>query len=116
MIKKVTEFCRQKELLRKGDRVVLGLSGGADSVCLFLILMALSKELSLTIIPVHVHHSLRGEEADRDAEFCQELCRSYGLELQMVSAPITELARNHGWTLEEAGRYARYEAFEEVKK
>ena len=114
MIKKVKAFCRQKELLREGDRVLIGLSGGADSVCLFLILMDLREEYSLSVVPVHVHHNLRGEEADRDMQFCKELCEAYGLPLEVISAPVSEMARENGWSLEEAGRYARYEAFARI--
>ena len=67
---KIKAFCRQKELFARGDRVVLGLSGGADSVCLFLVLEAFAKEWELELIPVHVNHNLRGTEADADQKFC----------------------------------------------
>lgn len=116
MRKKVADFCRQNELLQKGDRVVLGLSGGADSVCLFLVLLAMKEEWDLELLPVHVHHNLRGAEADADEAFCEALCGNYGLTLCKVSAPVAELAEEHGWTLEEAGRNARYEAFERIKR
>lgn len=116
MRKKVTAFCRQKRLLDHGDRVLIGLSGGADSVCLFLVLLALQEELGLSLIAVHVNHNLRGEEADADERFCEELCKKYDVELYKVSAPVAELAKENGWTLEEAGRNARYAAFEEWKE
>ena len=90
---------------------MLGLSGGADSVCLFLVLEELAKIMDLTLVPVHINHNLRGEEADRDQQFCAELCRQHHLELSIVSLEIAELAKEQGWTLEEAGRNARYEAF-----
>ena len=113
---KIREYCRQKELFARGDRVVVGLSGGADSVCLFLVLLALAKEWELTLFPVHVNHNLRGEEARRDQKFCEELCRQYQLELQVVSVQVAELAREQGISVEEAGRKARYEAFAEEKQ
>ncbi len=108
---RIRDFCRQKELFAPGDRVLLGLSGGADSVCLFLVLQALAKEWELTLFPVHVNHNLRGEEAKADQRFCEELCRRYDVELQVVSVPVAELAKEQGWTVEEAGRNARYQAF-----
>ena len=113
---KVMAFCRQKELLAPKDRVVIGLSGGADSVCLFLVLTELKKEWELTLFPVHVNHNLRGEEALRDQKFCEELCRRHNLELQVVSAPVAELAKTQGISLEEAGRNVRYEAFARAKE
>ena len=109
---RIRAFCRQKELFAQGDRVLLGLSGGADSVCLFLVLTALAKEWELELVPVHVNHNLRGEEALHDQQFCEDLCRTYGMELRVVSVPVAKLAKEHGWTLEEAGRNARYEALQ----
>ena len=111
---RIAEFCRQKELLKRGDRILLGLSGGADSVCLFLVLSELAKSWELTLVPVHVNHNLRGGEAMQDQRFCEELCRRHQRELTVVSVPVAELAREHGWTLEEAGRNARYRAFGEL--
>ena len=111
---KIKAFCRQKELFSPRDRVVLGLSGGADSVCLFLLLYDLAKEMDLTLIPVHINHNLRGEEALADQRFCEELCRQHNIFLQVVSISVEELAKEHGWSLEEAGRNARYKAFAET--
>ena len=113
-IRKIKDFCRQKELFAVGDRVLIGLSGGADSVCLFLVLLAMEKELGLSLVPVHVNHNLRGEEALRDQTFCEELCRKHGLMFRVVSVPVSELAKEHGWSPEEAGRNARYEAFRRI--
>ena len=113
---KIREYCRQKDLFARGDRVVVGLSGGADSVCLFLVLLMLAKEWELTLFPVHVNHNLRGAEAVRDLEFCKELCRQHNLELQVISAQVAELAREQGLSLEEAGRNVRYKAFAEEKQ
>jgi len=113
---RIKAFCRQKELFAQGDRVLLGLSGGADSVCLFLVLVSLAKEWELELVPVHINHNLRGGEALRDQQFCEDLCRQHNLELHVVSVPVAELALAQGWTLEEAGRNARYEAFRKVKE
>ncbi len=116
MIKKVTQFCRQEHLLEPGDGILVGLSGGADSVCLFLVLMAMKQEWNLRLFPVHVHHNLRGEEADADERFCRSLCEKYGVSLTTVSVRVAGLAEENGWSVEEAGRNARYETFERLKK
>ena len=73
---KVLSYIRTHNMLAPGQRVVAGLSGGADSVCLLSLLADLREEYSLELRAVHVHHGLRGEEADRDAAFSRELCRS----------------------------------------
>ncbi len=103
-------------MFSRGDRILLGLSGGADSVCLFLVLEMLAKEWELTLVPVHVNHNLRGEEALRDQAFCENLCRKYGRKLELVSVNVAELAKEQGWSLEEAGRNARYDAFARLKE
>ena len=66
LIDTVRETIRSHSLIHKGDHIVLGLSGGPDSVCLFHVLLRLSSELSLTIHPVHVNHQLRPGDADLD--------------------------------------------------
>ena len=111
MLNKIKTYCRQKELLQQGDRVLLGISGGADSVCLLFVLLALAGEWGLSLVPVHVNHHLRGEEADADEAFCRELCEKQGLSLLAVHADVRKLAKEHAWSLEEAGRNARYQAF-----
>ncbi len=116
MIDKIKAFCRRKELLHQGDRILLGLSGGADSSCLFLVLLELAMEWELTLVPVHINHNLRGEDAKKDESFCKELCQRHGLELVVVSVEVKELAKSNGWTLEEAGRNARYETFSKLAK
>ena len=116
LVQRIDAYCRQKELLLPGDRVLLGLSGGADSVCLFLVLLALAKKWDLTLFPVHINHNIRGAEAEADQQFCRELCQQHQLELEIVSVPVMELAKKHGWTVEEAGRNARYQVFQERKE
>ena len=113
---KIKAFCRQKELFVPKDRVLLGLSGGADSVCLFLVLETLAKEWDLDLVPVHVNHNLRGEEARNDQRFCEEFCRKHHRELIVVSEDVAGRAKEKGLSLEEAGREARYEAFAKLKK
>ena len=72
MWKKVWNFVEKHHMLRQGDRVVVGVSGGADSVCLLAVLA--ENRLDLKLRAVHVHHGLRGKEADNDAEFVRDLC------------------------------------------
>jgi tRNA(Ile)-lysidine synthase len=109
-----------REHLRPGDRVCAAVSGGADSVAMLLLLHeanALPRNgLGVGLSAVHVHHGLRGEEADRDMEFVQELCARLGVPLHGTRASVPErmaAAREAGEpeTLEEAARNLRYEVF-----
>lgn len=112
--RRVREYCKNQNLIEQGDTVLLGFSGGADSVCLFLMLLELKKEWGLTLVPVHIHHNLRGDEADRDAHFCEEFCAAHEEQLILKSIPVRKIALEQGIGLEEAGRIARYQAFEEI--
>jgi len=97
-----------------GDHVLVGVSGGADSVCLLRVLALLSEEMSFTLQAVHVHHGIRAA-ADHDAAFTQQLCGRLGIPLEVVRVDAPAYAAEHGVGLEEAARILRYEAFERVR-
>ncbi len=107
----VFRFIEEYQMLPAGSRVQVGLSGGADSVCLLKLLCALREKRMLTVEAVHVHHGIRGWEADRDAAFCEQLCRELDVPLQVVKRNVPEEAKQRGESLEEAGRNARREIF-----
>lgn len=112
MMEQVLKFIRQQKLIEEGDHVVAGVSGGADSVCLLFVLLQYKKEVDFQISVVHVHHNLRGEEADRDADYVRELCSRHQLPFSLILVDVKKLAAEKKISLEEAGRLARYEAFE----
>ena len=109
---KVLSYIRTHNMLAPGQRVVAGLSGGADSVCLLSLLADLREAYSLELRAVHVHHGLRGEEADRDAAFSRELCRSLGVPFSLAFVNVKEEAGKRRISEEEAGRILRYQVFE----
>lgn len=113
---KVFEFVKKHNMIKTGDRIIAGISGGADSVCLLMLLLELKKSLKLELKVVHVHHGIRGESAERDAEFTRELCETTGTDFQLVRGDIPALARDTGTTCEEAGRNFRYETFERLAR
>lgn len=90
-----------------------GVSGGADSVCLLLVLSELKKEIPFTLFVVHVNHLIR-QEAGEDALFVQKLCRDLDVPFYLVEKDVEAIARKQGISTEEAGRQVRYEAFEAV--
>lgn len=112
----VRGYCRKERLIEPGDGVVIGVSGGADSLALLRILCMLRQEWNLRLTAVHVHHGIRGQEASDDMEYVRRLCREWKVELRCFEEDVpAEAAREH-LTLEEAGRMIRYRRFEEVRK
>lgn len=113
MQKKVQNYIREHKMFRDGDKVVAAVSGGADSVCLLHLLSVLSEELKITIHVIHVHHGIRGEEADRDAAFVEELSAGLGVPCFVVRKQVLAYAGERGLSVEEAGRILRYQVLEE---
>ncbi len=109
--KKVNNYIREHDMLAAGDRAVVGVSGGADSICLLHLLASLQKTMEMELLAVHVHHGLRGEEAERDARFVEAVCRSLAIPCVIVREDVETYAREQGLSLEEAGRNLRYRAF-----
>ncbi len=112
----VLNTIKKNELISYGDGIVVGISGGYDSVCLLHILYTISEEYSLKLYPVHINHMLRGDEAVRDEDFVKSFCSSLNLVPVLKRIDIAKKAREEKLSLEEAGRNARYEEFEGVLK
>lgn len=111
---RVKHYMEQYHMLHSGDRVVAGISGGADSVCLFFVLLELQQELGITFHGVHVNHGLRGEAADSDEQFVVRLCEKYQVPLDIYRVDLNQVAKDRKVSLEEAGRDIRREAFLET--
>jgi tRNA(Ile)-lysidine synthase len=99
--------------LKPGMRLAVGLSGGADSVALLRVLQERSRELGLVVSAAHLHHGLRGAEADADQEFCRELARELGLPFFTDRVDVVA-ASERGESIEEAGRRLRYGWFRQL--
>jgi tRNA(Ile)-lysidine synthase len=110
----VLETIKKYKLINYGDGIVVGISGGYDSVCLLHILYSFSEELNLKLYPVHINHMLRGSEAQRDESFVRTFCSSLGLNLHAEEINVAKMAEDDKISLEEAGRNARYEIFNKV--
>ncbi len=92
-------------------RMLIGLSGGADSTCLLLTLKALSQKYGFELFALHVNHMIRGKEADRDMEFACSLCEKNAVTFHCEKVDVPALAEKNGVSLELAARDARYSAF-----
>ena len=114
MITRVLNTIKKNNLIKNGDCVVVGVSGGPDSVCLLHVLWCLKDELNLKLVAVHINHMLRGDESYRDEEFVDKFCSQLGVELKALRVDISKIARQRGMSLEEAGREERYRNFEEM--
>lgn len=98
-------------MLRAGDCVGVGVSGGADSVALLLLLDELRKELGIRLAVLHFNHQLRGAESDADESFVAQLAASRGVEFVAGREDVAVAARARGWNLEDAARRLRYAFF-----
>lgn len=116
MIEKIRKNIIKYELIKKRDKVVVGISGGADSICLAHILWTLRDEFEIELYGVHINHGIRKETAKRDEEYAKEFCTKYKIPFFCFEADIPEIARKEKLSEEEAGRKIRYECFERVLK
>ena len=111
-MKRIEKFIQKYHMLTCGDRVIAGVSGGADSVCLFLMLLELREKIGFDLIAVHVHHGLRGKSADKDQQFVEALCEQHRIPLEIFRVNLESIAKKRKQSLEEAGRMVRREAFD----
>ena len=111
---KVLKYNKRNKLFHRGDRIVVGVSGGKDSVCLLDVLDRCREEFELTLLVVHVNHGIRGEVADRDEQFVKDMAAERGLECYSERVDVPQAARELKMSEEEAGRYLRYQIMRHV--
>ena len=112
----VREYMERNHMAEPGDGVLAAVSGGADSVCLLLVLKTLEKSLGIRVTAFHLNHGLRGTEADRDERFVRELCERLQVPLNVVREDVAGYAKDQGYSEEEAGRILRYQWLEKTAK
>lgn len=103
-------------MLQKNDTVLVGLSGGPDSVTLLHVLNSLKKEYPLRVLIAHLDHKFRGEESKADRVFCESLAKKYGLEIIWEEIDVPKIAKEKGISPEEAARFERYDFFKRIAK
>ena len=111
MICKVRQTIEKYSMPLSGRTVIVGLSGGADSMSLLNVLYELREEYKIKLIACHVNHGIRGENADRDEAFVKSECEKLDVELHVLHADVPALSKEQGIGLEECGRRVRYEFF-----
>ena len=119
MIQKVLKTIKEYDLIKNGDRLVLGVSGGPDSISMLDILNKIrideTNNLSFNIVVAHINHMIRAE-AIEDQQFVEKFCKEIGVEFYSKSIDVQKIANNNKIGTEEAGRNARYEFFDEILK
>ena len=116
MIERVKKYIRENQMLEAGSMVVAGVSGGADSVAMLHILKSIQKEFGFSLEAVHIHHGIRGKEADRDEALVKKICEEWQIPFQSYHYPVPRLSREWKLGEEETGRIVRKQAFAEEKK
>lgn len=114
MICKVRSTIKKYNLLTGVSSLAVGVSGGADSMCLLEILSKLKDEYGIILKAVHLNHNIRGQEALRDQRVVEEFCQKLGIECLSYSVDIPALAKEMGIGEEECGRIKRYECFNDA--
>lgn len=111
---KVLALVKEHNLIESGDRILVALSGGPDSVFLLYVLNKFRKKFRITLSAAHLNHSLRGISSDEDEKFCMELCSNLNVQFFSRKINISEFAAAQKKSVEEAGRENRYIFFNEV--
>ncbi len=105
---------RENKMTAPGDTLIVGVSGGADSVCLLYVLWSLRKKLGIGLTACHVVHGIRGEEAERDAAHAAAVCEEFGVPCRIERRDVPDIAAKLNMTVEEAGRYVRRQIFSQL--
>ena len=112
--KKVMGFIKENSMFDKGEKVIVAVSGGPDSICLLHILNELKEELGITLVGAHINHCLRGDESDKDEEYAKKTCESLNIDFYSKKVDVHKISEDKNISCEMAGREVRYEFFNEL--
>lgn len=113
MKEKILKTIKENKLIKKGDKIILGISGGPDSICLFNILYSLKKEFNLKLVLVHVNYNFRGKDSISDEKFIRNLAKKFKIKLHVKNIKLSDYKKKN---LEEYFREVRYNYFNEILK
>ena len=115
MNNKVLKTVKKYNMLSKGDRVLSGVSGGADSIALLEFFVSVKEKYDLDICVAHVEHGIRGEDSVNDAEFVENYCKKLGVNFYLKTIDAPNLAKKAKMGVEEYSRMARYDFFNTIE-
>ena len=113
--KKILETIKKYNLIEDGDKIILGVSGGPDSITMLVTLAELRKKLNFDMIVAHINHGIR-ENAILDEEYVKNWCQKLEVEFHVLHVNVKEISKLQKIGLEEAGRKVRYDYFDQVAK
>ncbi len=111
----VLNSIKKYDLIKEGDRIIIGVSGGPDSICLLHILASLREVLKIKIFVAHINQMIR-EEADSETEYVKDFCKKHKIECFIKKIDVESIARKKKKGTEETGRKIRYDFFDEILK
>lgn len=114
MLQKIRSYIERQNLIQPGDHVIAGVSGGADSICLLLVLKDLETVFGFSLSAVHVEHGIRGEESRHDAVFTEDICRKEKVPCRIFSVNVPSEAEKRHLGMEETARILRYECLKKA--
>ena len=113
---KVIKFIDSKSLINKDEKLLLGLSGGPDSVFALKFFVKYKKKYKFNLVALHINHNLRGQDSEKDEDFCKTLCLNEGIDLIVKKIEVKDFAKKKKLSIEEAARQIRYNLFSEAAK
>ncbi|MEO0115236.1 MAG: tRNA lysidine(34) synthetase TilS, partial [candidate division WOR-3 bacterium] len=116
LLQQVRSVIERYQMIRKNDRILVGVSGGPDSVCLLSVLTQLKDDYHIKLYAFHLNHQLRGKESEADARFVKELCRQFKVTCRIRKFAVSEYAEKHKLSLEQAAREVRYQLLEQERR
>ena len=114
-MEKILDFIKQNNLIKPGEVVGVGVSGGIDSMCLFLFFNANKQLLDIDVVAIHINHGIR-EESDDEARFVVQKCREMGVRVYKFSIDAPKIAKDKRISVETAAREGRYGVFDALVK
>lgn len=116
ILAEIERYMGAQHMVSVGSHIIAGVSGGADSMCMLLVLLALQETFGYTLSVVHVEHGIRGADSRKDAAFVRQFCEEKGIACTVYHYKVPEYAKEHGMGEEEAGRFLRYASFDAEKE
>lgn len=116
MYQKVKKYLAEQSMIASGDSVIAGVSGGGDSMTMLHILKEWKKECDFELVVVHVHHGIRGEEAERDWKLVEKTCEKWKIPCRLYRYDVPKISKEKKMGEEETGRIVRQWAFKEEER
>ena len=114
MLRKLRKKLDEFHMVSPGEKILAGVSGGADSVCLLMVLIQLQQQMDFSLEVIHIEHGIRGEESRQDAAFVQELCKRHQIVCHERNVDVLAYCEQTGLGVEEAARILRYQEFSKL--